>query len=306
MASFMTFVTVVFFILFVPVCMICSYPFVLLFEWFLCIIAAPRCYAALETEYTKIQSICNQQDEYLKSHSEDIVGITGKTVGEIQEMLTEYIYKEEHRECKHCCDCHSAAEWQAYLQKKIDKSLSLILPRKYAHIFGWGELFPPFEFKKDLEIDLLESKLECRKNAYLNLLTDLLWEYSYANGWQEVLDRPRAKDGSTWATCISIKVNNDNIFEYKINNAHPNLNNFTSLDKSESIVYNYDKSFGWNLRVYFRGYRDFIKIPEDRNDVKEVTAAMNEIVKPFCETFMQYFVDLSQIKDDNNHRIISL
>ncbi|MGN0689826.1 MAG: hypothetical protein ACI4KH_05370 [Oscillospiraceae bacterium] len=139
MASFMTFVTVVFFILFVPVCILCSYPFVLLFTWFCHIITAPKRYDALKSGYTKIQSICNNQDEYLKLHSEDIVGITGKTVGEIQEMLSEYIYKEEHRKCKHCCDCHSAAEWQAYLQKKIDKSLSLILPRKYECFYD----FPP-------------------------------------------------------------------------------------------------------------------------------------------------------------------
>ena len=135
MASFMTFVTVVFFILFVPVCMICSYPFVLLFEWFCYLIIAPKRYDALKTGYTKIQSICNQQDYFLRTHSEDIVGITGKTVGEIQEMLSEYIYKEEHRKCKHCCGCNSAAEWQAYLQKKIDKSLSLIFPRNYAATF---------------------------------------------------------------------------------------------------------------------------------------------------------------------------
>lgn len=301
MASFMTFVTVVFFILFVPVCMVCSYPLVLLFTWFLCVVAAPRCYNALENEYAKLQSICNTQDEYLKIHSKKIVGITGKTVGEIQEMLSEYIYKEEHRERKHSCGCNSAAEWQEYLQKKIDKSLPIILPRKYAHIFGWGELFPPFEFKKDLEIDLLKSKLECRKNAYLNLLTDLLWEYSYANGWQEVLDG--RFDCEDEKKVVSIHLKNYGKQNFDCSMRHISLKREHLISPEENKEFNYDKAFllyrfDQQLKVCFRG-RWF-----EKNEV--VDTAINEIVKPFCETFMQYFVDLSQIKDDNNHRIISL
>lgn len=301
MASFMTFVTVVFFILFVPVCMVCSYPLVLLFTWFLCVVAAPRCYNALEKEYAKLQSICNTQDEYLKIHSKKIVGITGKTVGEIQEMLSEYIYKEEHRERKHSCGCNSAAEWQEYLQKKIDKSLPIILPRKYAHIFGWGELFPPFEFKTDLEIDLLESKLECRKNAYLNLLTDLLWEYSYANGWQEVLDGRFAENGEKITTCVRVVIDQEQNIKYYVGDIRLKQENLISPDSKE---FDYDKVFGWKIggnwtpRACIKG--------NTYCDTEKAEIAMNEIVKPFCEIFMQYFIDLSQIKDENNHRIISL
>lgn len=300
----MTFVTVVFFILLVPFLAFFSYPVILLWFWIGSAFKAPFRYDEVNTTYNKIKSICNQQDEYLRIHSEDTVGITGKTVGEIQEMLSEYIYKEEHRKCKHYGECYSAAEWQEYLQKKIDKSLSIILPRKYEHFYAgisWGDLFPPFEFKKDLEIDLLKSKLECRKNAYLNLLTDLLWEYSYANGWQEVLDS--RFDREEEKKVVSIHLKNYSKQNFDCSMRHISLKREHLISPEENKEFNYDKAFllyrfDQQLKVCFRG-RWF-----EKNEV--VDTAINEIVKPFCETFMQYFVDLSQIKDDNNHRIISL
>ncbi|MGN0689827.1 MAG: hypothetical protein ACI4KH_05375 [Oscillospiraceae bacterium] len=160
---------------------------------------------------------------------------------------------------------------------------------------------PPFEFKKDLEIDLLRSKLNCRKNAYLNLLTDLLWEYSYANGWQEALDDRFAEDGEKLATCVRIIINKEKIIEYYVGDIRLKQEQLISSNSKE---FDYNKVFGWQRRDDWTP-KACIK-GNIYYDTEKANIAMNEIVKPFCETFMQYFVDLSQIKDDNNHTIISL